>query len=84
MNSEELFWERWELKRSRHGARGVVVIVEAEAERGNIFRVGLPRCWAKRFALLERLEATAIDIKVRLTLCRVNDSKLRRCELIGG
>ena len=72
MNSEELFWERWELKRSRHGAGGVVVIVETETEGGNTLLAGLTRCWAKRVVLREILEATVIDIYVQLMLCRSN------------
>lgn len=60
------------MKRSRHGAGGVAVIVEAETEGGSTLLAGLTRCWAKRVVLRKRLEATVIDTYVRLMLCRPN------------
>lgn len=61
-NSEEEFWERWVVKRSRQGAFGVGVKDDmVEVERGEPLD-GLTRWWVRRVVLLIVLEATFLEL----------------------
>lgn len=61
-NSEEVFWERWMVKRSRQGAFGVGVEDDmVEVERGEPLNK-LRRWWVRRVVLLIVFEANFLDL----------------------
>lgn len=63
-NSEEVFWERWVVKRSRQGAFWVGVEDDmVEVERGEpLDRLRRWRWWVRRVVLLIVLEANFLEL----------------------